>query len=239
MLKIAICDEQICHLRYAAELVGREISAQRAEIEGFLSPQVLLQAVSSGAYAPDVAVLGFSLTSVKPSARDLRLARELNRLLPCCCIFFLAGYLGTAQETGETEQRILSLRNHRDQQARSALKQAVKMLESRPRRDRIVAKAGGETTVISLENVLYVERWGRKSRIVTGSGECVASQRPEELLLNLEHAFVRCHQGYWVNLARISAQSHNEFHLDDGRSIPISRTYRRQALARFFAYLRE
>ena len=38
MLKIAICDKEPLHLCYAAELVGRELSAQRAQIEGFLSP---------------------------------------------------------------------------------------------------------------------------------------------------------------------------------------------------------
>ncbi|MGN0982560.1 MAG: LytR/AlgR family response regulator transcription factor [Candidatus Limivicinus sp.] len=239
MLKIAICDEEARHLCYAAELVGREISAQRAEIEGFLSPRALLRAVSSGAYTPDIAILDFTVTSAKASARRLRVARELNRLLPCCRIFFLAGYLGAAQEAGESEHQLLSLRDHRDQQARNALRQAVKTQESHFRRTSIIARAAGKTTVISLEDILYVERWGRKCRIVTGSGECTASQRPEELLLNLEHAFVHCHQGYWVNLARISSHANNEFCLDDGSRIPISRTYCRQARARFFAYLKE
>ena len=47
MLKIAICDNEPLHLCYAAELVGRELSAQQAEIEGFLSLQALL-----GRYPP-------------------------------------------------------------------------------------------------------------------------------------------------------------------------------------------
>ena len=85
--------------------------------------------------------------------------------------------------------------------------------------------------------MLYVERCGSKRHAGTAGGDCLASPRPEALLLDVEDSFVRCHQGYWVNLARIRSQAHNEFSLDDGSCTPISRTYRRQARACFSAYL--
>ena len=239
MLKIAICDKEPLHLCYAAELVGRELSAQRAQIEGFLSPQALLRAVSAGTYTPDIAILNGSVGRDAVFSREMHIAHCLNQLVPRCRILFLAGYLDGSWEVCERERRYFLSKKQRDGQARDALKQAVRMLENRPRRTSIAAKTGGKTTVIPLGEVLYVERCGRKCRVVTAKGDYLASQHPEELLLGVEDTFVRCHQGYWVNLARISAQSNNEFHLDNGSSIPMSRTYRRQARARFFAYLKK
>ena len=239
MLKIAICDKEPLHLCYAAELVGRELSAQRAQIEGFLSPQAMLRAVSSGTYMPDVAILNCSVGREAVFSGGMYIVRRLNQLVPRCRILFLAGYLEGDWEVCERERQYLLSKKQREQQTRDALQQAARMLENRPRRTSIAAKSGGKTTVIPLGEVLYVERCGRKCRVVTAKGDYIASQRPEELLLEVEDAFVHCHQGYWVNLARISAQSNNEFHLDNGISIPMSRTYRRQARARFFAYLKE
>lgn len=237
MLKVAICDNEPLHLCYAAELVGRELSSQQAQIEGFLSPQALLRAVSSGTYMPDVAILNCSVGRDAVFSRGMYIARRLNQLVPRCRILFLAGYLEGDWEARERERLYLLSKKQREQQTRDALQQAARMLENRPRRTSIAAKTGGKTTVIPLGDVLYVERCGRKCRVVTAGGDCIASQRPEDLLLEVEDAFVRCHQGYWVNLARIRSQAHNEFFLDDGSCIPISRTYRRQARARFSAYL--
>lgn len=119
-----------------------------------------------------------------------------------------------------------------------AMKRMLRLGEERKQHTRIAARTGGKITAIPLGDVLYVERWGRKSRMVTVNGDYIASQHPEELLSGLEDAVVHCHQGYWVNLARIHSLAKNEFCLDDGSRIPISRTCRSQALTRFLAYIK-
>ena len=101
MLKIAICDKEPLHLSYAAELVGRELSAQRAQIEGFLSPQALLRAVSAGTYTPDIAILNGSVGRDAVFSREMHIAHCLNQLVPRCRILFLAGYLDGSWEVCE------------------------------------------------------------------------------------------------------------------------------------------
>ena len=156
MLKIAICDNESLHLCYAAELVGRELSAQQAEIEGFLSLQALLGAVSSGTYTPDLAILNCNVGREALFFKGMRAIQKLNQLVPRCRILFLAAYPGRDRVFCERERRYLLSKKQKERQDRDALKQAVRMLENRPRRTSITAKAGGKTTVIPLGDVLYV-----------------------------------------------------------------------------------
>ena len=185
MLKIAICDNEPLHLCYAAELVGRELSDQQAEIEGFLSLQALLGAVSSRTYTPDLAILNCNVGQEALFFKGMRAIQKLNQLVPRCRILFLAAYPGRDRVFCERERRYLLSKNQKERQVRDALKQAVRMLENRPHRTSIAAKTGGKTTVIPLGEVLYVERCGRKCRVVTAKGDYLASQHPEELLLGL------------------------------------------------------
>ena len=156
MLKIAICDNEPLHLCYAAELVGRELSAQQAEIEGFLSLHALLGAVSSGTYTPDLAILNCNVGREALFFKGMRAIQKLNQLVPRCRILFLAAYPGRDRVFCERERRYLLSKKQKERQDRDALKQAVRMLENRPRRTSITAKAGGKTTVIPLGDVLYV-----------------------------------------------------------------------------------
>ena len=127
MLKIAICDNEPLHLCYAAELVGRELSAQQAEIEGFLSLHALLGAVSSGTYTPDLAILNCNVGREALFFKGMRAIQKLNQLVPRCRILFLAGYLDGSWEVCERERRYFLSKKERDGQARDTLKQAVRI----------------------------------------------------------------------------------------------------------------
>lgn len=235
VLKVAICNEDVQLLCHATEMLGREFSAEQAEIEGFCSSRALLRAVSDRAYAPDVAIISLGLRRAAALPVEVTAIRELNRRAPFCRVFFLAGKI-TGREM--RIQQYFSRKREREQQFSVDLRQALKTRGNCPASACVTAKNGGETFVIALADILCVERYGRKSRIVTGSGEYLANQHPEDLLRGLEREFVRCHQGYWVNLARISSQTNSEFRLDDGSCIPMSRTYRQQARDRFREYIK-
>ena len=133
----------------------------------------------------------------------------------------------------------LVLKERADEFLLPALRKALSVEESEPAPEVLQVRSEGKVLLLPVDSVLYVDRFGRKTRINCQEGRYVIAQPPAKLLSSLLSArFVRCHQGYWVNLSHIAALDHYEFILDDGTRLPISRTWRDAARARFFDRVR-
>ena len=95
------------------------------------------------------------------------------------------------------------------------------------------------TLLISINQILFLERKGRKTRIQTEDAEVQTTQPPQELLTTAPpEQFIRCHQSYWVQTQKILALKNNDFYLQNDYRIPLSRTSRQKAKEQFFASLK-
>lgn len=81
-----------------------------------------------------------------------------------------------------------------------------------------------------------MERVLRKTRVVTLQGAFFSQETPEALI-GESGSFVRCHQSFWVNLKHVRTMGNNKFTMDNGTSVPISRTYLQEAKQRFLHVL--
>lgn len=151
----------------------------------------------------------------------------LRALLPD---HFLSSYLSYATEVYETEHIYFILKSQLHQRIGPALHQALTALGDRS--VQITAQKDGSTHVIALQDVLYLERNLRKTKVITQQGVFLTQESPETLISGSGH-FVRCHQSYWVNLKHVQAIGSNHFTMDSGSGIPISRTYLQEAKQRF------
>lgn len=151
-------------------------------------------------------------------------------LRPFCQIIFLSSYLSYATEVYETEHIYFILKSQLHQRIGPALHQALTALGDRS--VQITAQKDGSTHVIALQDVLYLERNLRKTKVITQQGVFLTQESPETLISGSGH-FVRCHQSYWVNLKHVQAIGSNHFTMDSGSGIPISRTYLQEAKQRF------
>ena len=237
MLRIAVCDDNPVHLDHAVSVIGRELASYAPEILRFPDAESLLTQIRSRTFAPDIAVL-----DIEMDGKDgIELARDLNRSLPDCQIIFLTAYLSYAPEVYETEHIWFVLKSRMEEHIGPALRKALSVSESAGTRQLgITLKGRGKAQFLPLSELLYLSRVGRRAQIVTLSGTYYSSSRPADLIPGLlEPCFVRCHQGYWVNLNKISFLDHDCFVLADGSRIPISRTYREDARRRFFQRVRQ
>ena len=232
MLQIAICDDNKLHLEHEKELVHKALSEYKTEIELFSSAEELLRSIEPGDYKPDIAILDIQMDGMN----GIELANELNSTLPECCIIYLTGYLDYAPDVYTTEHVWFVLKDRIDDTIAPALFKAVSTSPvGRCSALGLVAKAGGKTCFIPLHDVMYIDRVGRKSRIVTVSGETLVPQSPDALLSGpIGQVFIHCHQGYWVNSQKIAALDRTEFILTDNTRIHISRTFLAASRAKFF-----
>lgn len=233
MRYIAICDDEPVHLEYTQSLVRKILPPSQFETALFSGAEPLLQAVEPGDYRPDIAVLDIRMEG----ADGIELARQLNRLVPECRIIFLSSFLCYATEVYETEHIYFVLKSEMERRLEPALRKAAEA----PTAARCIrVKQAGGTARVLLQQILFLERKGRKTRVRTESEELWTTQTPQELLADLPgEAFIRCHQSYWVRTSRILALKNNDFCLPNEQRIPLSRTYRQQAKERFFASLKE
>ena len=231
MINIAICDDNADACRYTASLVEREMRAYAFETEIFSDTKALIDAISKAGYSPDIAILDIMIGEES----GIALARQLKRQLPSCGIIFLTGYADYAPESFETEPVWFITKSTAETYLGPALQRAIERADSWKGRLGIVARSGGKRFFLPLNEVLYLDRFARRTRIVCRDGSYEISGRVESLLGDeVREYFIRCHQGYWVNLRHIAGLEKEEFVLTDGSRVPISRTYRDEARRRFF-----
>ena len=232
MIKIAICDDNDQHLQYTAELVRKELSSHQIELSLFANAEDMLQFIIAEKQYPDIAVLDVVLGGED----GIQLAKKLNHLTPGCKIIFLTGYPDYASASYEADHIWFVLKSAVEVYLAPALQKALAVSEENLLG--ITAKTGGKTFFIPLGDILYLDRVGRKARIVCKDGIYPVSGKPASLINErIGEYFVQCHQGYWINLRQVKALEKNESVFEGDLRIPISRTFREDARARFFARL--
>lgn len=230
MRSIAICDDEPVHLEYTQRLVQETLPPAQFETELFPGAEPLLQAMEQEEYCPDIAILDICMGG----SNGIELAKQLNRLVPGCKIIFLTSFLDYATEVYETEHIYFVLKRKMDHRLGVALRKAVEIAESCC----IQVKQAKGTALISLDQILFLERKGRKTRVRTETNELWTAMTPQALLSDVPPGtFIRCHQSYWVRTAKVLALKNNDFYLPNDQRIPLSRTYRQEAKAQFFASL--
>ena len=235
MPRIVICDDEALHRAYTHQLIQQEL--QNAEIQEFDSGEALLRAVTQNGFCPDIAVLDIRLTGED----GISTAQRLNTLLPCCQIIFLTGYLSYAPDVYDARHIYFVLKSQLEERIGPALRQASGALAvgASPLRLRVPFQSG--VFLLPAENIFFLERCGRKTRISTGNKDEWTTEAPQSLLAEAgaEEQFIRCHQSYWVNRDKIAALRKNEFCLTNGSVVPLSRSYRQNAREQFLSSLRQ
>ena len=231
MLKIAICDDNPEHLQFTVSLIQKELSSSGLELELFSVASQLISLIEEDNYRPDIAVLDIKLGR----ENGIDLAKRMNSLVPTCRIIFLTGFADYAPASYEARHVWFVLKSSADRYLGAALRRALDELDDPSAVLGITARTGSKSFFIPLGEILYLESYARKAQIVCKSAVYLVPGSPAALINErVAPFFVRCHQGYWVNLRQVSALERDEFVLINGARIPISRSFRGDARSRFF-----
>ena len=230
MLKIVVCDDDALHCKEIVKSARAALDGTPAEITDFPDAGRLLDYLSGTGFQPHIALLDICM----PDQNGIILAQDIKQYAPGCQIIFLSSFLNYATDVYETEHIYFILKSQLYQRIGPALHQALATLSDCA--VQISVQQDSNTCRIALQDVQYMERVLRKTRVVTLQGAFFSPETPEALI-GESGSFVRCHQSFWVNLKHVRTMGNNKFTMDNGTSVPISRTYLQEAKQRFLHVL--
>ena len=103
----------------------------------------------------------------------------------------------------------------------------------------VAVKDGPEMLLLNAGDMVYIEVKGRYVNIYGDKGPLVVRfGRLDDVVPVLPPAFIRIHQAYFVNIARVASMKNYRMHLDTGIALPVSRPYRAAATEAFFDAVR-
>ena len=88
----------------------------------------------------------------------------------------------------------------------------------------ILLPVGGEMLRLTISQVQYVEAFSHTVAIITGTDTIQVKMPISEVERLLGEGFIRCHRSYLVGLKHISRLSKTEVILDNGKTLPLSRS---------------
>ncbi len=225
MLVVVVVDrdrEAISDTVEKMERILGEIPHTFARIQDYKD---LVEKVEKRVFMPDIAVL-----TLDASMDGIDAAAKINELAPDCGILFLAEDPSHMTDVYAVRHDSFMLKETMDRYFRTALLRAAdKVREKRERagQESVFIKIHTKMVRFRTDEIVSLERMGRSTVVHTQDGEFVTVEHPLDLVSRISGSrFLRCHQSYWVNTAHILEGGAKELVTDDGKRIPVSRSYR-------------
>lgn len=175
------------------------------------------------------------LLDIEMGAMDgVTLAKRVRRNNETVQIVFITGFPDYISEGYEVSALHYLMKPVRRDKLFDVLDRAVSALQ---KTDRVILlPSGGETFRLPISQIQYAEAFSHHVAI-THAHETIQVKIPiSELERQLGEDFVRCHRSYLVNLKYISRLSKTEVVLDNGNTLPLSRSAASLVHKAFIAY---
>ena len=221
MFQVAVCDDEAVFLDRTVQILHDAFGEMPHAIQTFQTAGAALSAIGETDYRPDIAVLDIRLAD----ADGIALAKQINRSVPACRIIFLSSYTGYLMDAYEAEHVYYVLKPDMAVRLPVALRKALTALASDKA---LTVRRGASVQRIVLRTVVHMT-----------DGDLETTQDPRELLESgqAEDHFIHCHKSFWVNEQMIASMERDNFRLNGGMLIPISRSRRDATRAAFFRLL--
>ncbi|MDO4521726.1 MAG: LytTR family DNA-binding domain-containing protein [Eubacteriales bacterium] len=228
---IAICDDDKIWSGTVEKILENYGKIRKLEIETkcFWSGQELLEKLET---APDVLFLDIQLEN----EIGIKLASEVNERWPHCQIVYLTDYLHYATEVYHTKHVFYALKKQFADRVDEIMN---KVLHERAQHQKkiLFTMYGARELLLSQEEILYFERMGRITMVVTVHGNFEVHNSLQEIEKRiLQMDFCRCHNSYIVYFPAVLRRDREGFVMKNMERVPISRGYMKKTKEAFLRW---
>lgn len=232
MLRAAICDDNKQDLKAISESFMKSCGFYSPELKLFSSGKDLLYEIENREYKPDILLLDIVMSEYD----GIAIAKKVNILCPSCGIIYLTSYISYVSDVYETRHSYFLLKSQFEQRIAFAVAKALSEAGSRKN---ITFKDHSATVSLSAYEIAYLERNLKKTFVCHVSGARYETYtKPDRLLCGAGNDFfIQCHQSFYVNMYEISSMGNEQFILNNGACVPISRSRRRESVKTFYSFI--
>lgn len=215
-MRVAICDDENIQLSITKSSLETAYKSLDLVIDTYTSGVKLLGAVDTVHY--DLIILDIEM----PGLNGIDTAKRLRKIEERTAIVFLTSHVEYALEGYEVN----ALRYLTKPANPEKLSEIITYLIEQKKKDkRILLRNSEDVEMVCVADIYYMEAQDQMIRVVTSKGE----YRNRYNLGDYERELSACglfriHRGYLVNLGHVTRMMGREIVMEDGASLPVSRT---------------
>lgn len=230
MVRFMICDTDTEFLDKLAAALHKEFDP--CSVEYMYGPSALEVSLRSDPGGADVLLTEIELRN--KSAIDI-IAAHLKNSSPLQVIY-LTSKIEYCTEVYDTRHCGFLLKPVQLKRLVRDVKRAIRILDHR-KRVGIVVQRGGEFYIVEAPSLLYMESRGRVIRIVTDEEILETYSKIDSFSYQLDKRFCQCHKSYLVNMERVKRFCGDSFLMENGDSVPVSQSRRKEVRQQFLNYM--
>jgi DNA-binding LytR/AlgR family response regulator len=237
-MRVGICDD-IREECVKAETILWEkgiLNKEEDEIQ-YYSPRDVELDLEEEQFACDVMVMDIEFEM--EGLDGIVLSKGINGQAPDCQIIYLTHIIDFAPEVYETEHCYFVMKNNMQTMLPRAMKKAKRLYQKSEEDTRIEIVSDGHKTYISQAQILYIEKEQRMIHIYTSQKVYDSYQSLAAVEKQTDEDMVRCHGSFMINLKHVSGLETENITMQDGREVPVGKTYREQVKKEYLRYWTE
>lgn len=232
MWKFLICDDDEGFLQETKQTVLKLFADVALGVELFRERQQLEFYVEDNPGEINVVLMDIKLKD----GSGIELAKKVLYFQPCSQIIFVSGYDRYYLDVYDVEHVYFLPKPLDDALLKKAVARAVEHIKDIEYNCFVVSNKNGSCR-IPYNDILYLENELRKVHVHTAGERVTYYGRFEDLPRLLDDRFRRCHNSYIVNMSKVRKLKDKKFYFENGKTVPISRTYYSEMRKAFLEHL--
>lgn len=229
-MRVAICDDEILELNNTKQQLEAAYKSLDLLVDTFSDGNELLKAIDQWDY--NLIILDIEM----PTIDGLTVARKLRALGEKTAICFLTSHVEYALKGYEVNALRYLTKPVNVEQLSEII---TYLIEQDADQKKLMLKDEEDMVFVLAKDILYMEACNQDIRIVTSDHEYWRRYNLKDYEEEMkEYFFVRCHRGYLVNVSHVIRVSGKEILLDNGESIPLSRTKEKSVKEALVSYVK-
>lgn len=232
-MRIGICDDDKVWCGTAERILDNffEQLGREGEVFCFYTEEELL---AYKGVPLDILFLDIQLREDK--GEGISLAAKINEKWKTCQIAYLTNYLFYATEVYNTSHIFFVLKQQFEQKLPEIFRKIFHQMEQKDKK-LVFSVIGNEKVCLAPEEIYYFERSRRATVISSVWGKFSVWDKIADLEKRLpELDFVKCHSSYIVYFPAVREMKKNEFVMENGDRITISRSHEKKVKERFMKW---